>query len=65
MSASEKLKMKKAGKAIVKNNENKEAFDKVTELADSIMSNTGNMDIYGETYADILNKVNINFELHI
>lgn len=62
MSASERLKRKKAGIAIDKNDEgDKEAVNKVTELANSILTHSGNMDIYQETFEEISNKVSVHY----
>ncbi len=58
LSASERLKRKKAGLANYGDKkENKEAVTKVTELANTILTRTGNMDIYQETREKILDKV--------
>lgn len=53
LSTLEKLKQKKAGI------ENKETQDiaLLTEVANEILSNTGNMDIYQETYEKIMQKL--------
>lgn len=56
LSASERLKRKKAGLL----NEKDEASSKVTELtelADKLLTRTGNMDIYQESYQYIKNLV--------
>lgn len=58
MSASERLKRKKAGLANYEDkNDDKVALAKLTELANTILTRTGNMDIYQETYEEIFNKV--------
>lgn len=59
LSASERLKRKKAGIALTDEEKgDKEAVTKVTELADAILSRTGNMNIYQETFEHISKKVN-------
>ncbi|XP_065201156.1 CD2 antigen cytoplasmic tail-binding protein 2 homolog [Planococcus citri] len=59
LSASERLKRKKAGIALTEEEKgDKEAVTKVTELADAILSRTGNMNIYQETYEQISKKIN-------
>jgi len=58
MSASQRWKKKKAG--IVEDpteKENKEKMLKLTELADGILSRSGNMEIYEETFEGILFKI--------
>lgn len=52
LSSIERLKRKKAGTL----NSNKEVTE-LTELADKILSNLGNMDVYQETYEEITLKV--------
>ena len=52
LSSIERLRLKKAGTLQT----NKEVIE-LTELADKILSNTGNMDIYEETYEQISQKV--------
>jgi hypothetical protein len=50
--------MKKAGIVIDKNDAgDREAVTKLTGLADSILTNMGNMDIYQETYEEIAENV--------
>ncbi|KAL7738942.1 hypothetical protein ACLKA6_016940 [Drosophila palustris] len=49
----EKLKQKKAG---IENSETQQ-ISKLTEVANEILSNTGNMDIYQETYEKIMRKL--------
>ncbi|XP_023160803.1 CD2 antigen cytoplasmic tail-binding protein 2 homolog [Drosophila hydei] len=53
LSTLEKLRQKKAG---IENNETQQ-IAKLTELANEILSNTGNMDIYQETYEKIKHKL--------
>lgn len=56
--ASERWKKKKqGGTEALKNESNKEQIVKLTGLADSILSNTGNMDIYQETFEGIRFKI--------
>lgn len=58
MSASERWKKKKAGYVEdPTEKENKEKMLKLTELADGILSRSGNMEIYEETYEGILFKI--------
>lgn len=52
MSSVERLKRKKAGTL----NVNKDV-EKVTELANKILTEKGNMDVYQETYEQITQKV--------
>lgn len=49
----EKLRQKKAG---IENTETQQ-ISKLTEVANEILSNTGNMDIYQETYEKIMRKL--------
>lgn len=49
----EKLRQKKAG---IENSETQQ-ISKLTEVANEILSNTGNMDIYQETYEKIMRKL--------
>jgi len=56
LSASERLKRKKAGLS-VDNAGNKQMVSDLTELANRLLSRTGNMDIYQETYEYIQNQV--------
>ena len=60
MSSAEKWKMKKLGKLANDSNESMTSFLKLTELANNIME-TGNMDIYQETFEMIKLKVNLFF----
>lgn len=53
LSTLEKLKQKKAG---IQNKETQE-IAQLTEVANEILSNTGNMDIYQETYEKIMRKL--------
>ncbi|EDW63301.1 CD2 antigen cytoplasmic tail-binding protein 2 homolog [Drosophila virilis] len=53
LSTLEKLRQKKAG---IESNESQQ-ISKLTELANEILSNTGNMDIYQETYEKIKHKL--------
>jgi len=57
--ASERWKKKKqsGGESSQATDSNKELILKLTELADSILSNAGNMDIYQETYEGIQYKI--------
>ncbi|KAK7595522.1 hypothetical protein V9T40_013347 [Parthenolecanium corni] len=57
LSASERLKRKKAGLAYNDANTNAETVTKLTELANTILSRTGNMDIYQETFEGIQKKI--------
>lgn len=52
LSSIERLKRKKAGTL----NSNKEVID-LTELVNKVLTSTGNMDIYQETYEEITEKV--------
>ncbi|KAK9507392.1 hypothetical protein O3M35_007257 [Rhynocoris fuscipes] len=58
LSASERLKLKKAGRTLDLSNNNGEKVTKLTELANKILTHAGNMDIYQETYEYIFDKVN-------
>lgn len=65
MSASERLKRKKAGLSNdTGNSANAEAVTKLTELANNILTRTGNMDIYQETYKGISKKVTLLLRFH-
>lgn len=57
MSASERLKLKKAGKSLDDFKGSAEKVTELTELANKILNATGNMDIYQETYEYIKEKV--------
>ena len=58
MSASQRWKKKKAGaQEDPKEKENKEKMLKLTGLADGILSRSGNMEIYEETFESIMHKV--------
>lgn len=66
MSASQRWKKKKAG--VVEDpeeKENKEKMLKLTGFADSILSRSGNMEIYEETYEGILFKIKADEEKKI
>lgn len=56
LSASERLKRKKAGLS-VDNSGNSEKVTELTELANSVLSRTGNMDIYQYTYQQLSDLV--------
>ncbi|XP_014247559.1 CD2 antigen cytoplasmic tail-binding protein 2 homolog [Cimex lectularius] len=59
LSASERLKLKKAGKLPQPtSNDDIEKVTKLTELANKILTHSGNMDIYQETYEYIQDKLN-------
>lgn len=58
LSASERLKLKKAGKSLGDLKGNSEKVTELTELANKILTALGNMDIYQETYEYIFDKVN-------
>lgn len=58
LSASERLKLKKAGKLPTENIGHPEKVTELTELANKILTEIGNMDIYQETYEFISEKVN-------
>lgn len=54
LSASERLKLKKSGKPIpTVTVGDANAVTKLTELANTVLSRTGNMDIYQQTFKDI------------
>lgn len=55
--ASERWKKKKSGASTDSDSSNKEELLKLTGLADSILTNAGNMDIYQETYEGIRYKI--------
>merc|ERR1740123_1494843 len=58
MSASQRLKMKKKGiQADPNEKENKEKMLKLTGLADGILTRSGNMEIYEETFESIMHKI--------
>ena len=59
--ASERWKKKKQsnGESSKSDDSNKEQLIKLTELADSILSNMGNMDIYQETFESIRHKIKL------
>lgn len=59
VSSSDRWKMKKAGVSTLTDEEKdaKVKFGRLTELADSILRFSGNMDIYQETYEYICNKI--------
>ena len=62
LSASERLKMKKAGITVPKpTNEDTKNVTILTELANKILTHAGNMDIYQETYEQITDLVKITF----
>lgn len=59
ISSAERWKRKKAGVDVSKEEEeSKQNVSKLTELANKILQNTGNMDIYQESYEYISEKVN-------
>jgi len=60
LSASERLKRKKAGLSTDKKGD-PQKVTALTELANRVLSKTGNMDVYQETYAYIKNIVSILF----
>lgn len=58
MTSSERWKRRKAGvNPTEQEQEAKANVTKLTELADSILQNTGNMDVYQETFEYITRKV--------
>jgi len=57
LSASERLKLKKAGKLPPDTKGSSEEVMKLTELANRILTQNGNMDVYQETYEQIKDKV--------
>ena len=58
MTASERWKKKKeTGESSVQNNADKEKISQLTELAATILSKTGNMDVYQETFEGIRFKL--------
>ena len=58
MSASQRWKKKKAGaKEDPQEKQNKEKMLKLTGLADAILTRSGNMEIYEETYESIMHKI--------
>lgn len=57
LSASERLKLKKAGKLPTENIGHPEKVTELTELANKILTEIGNMDIYQETYELISEKI--------
>ena len=58
MSASQRLKMKKKGiQADPNEKENREKMLKLTGLADGILTRSGNMEIYEETFESIMHKI--------
>lgn len=58
MSASQRLKMKKKGiQADPNEKENKEKMLRLTGLADGILTRSGNMEIYEETFESIMHKI--------
>lgn len=61
LSASERLKRKKAGLVYNDSSTNPETVTKLTELANKILSGSGNMDIYQETFEEIKKKVRTRF----
>lgn len=59
LSASERLKLKKSGKPIpTVTVGDANAVTKLTELANTVLSRTGNMDIYQQTFKDISKLIN-------
>lgn len=60
LSASERLRRKKAGLDLG-NPGDKQAVTDLTEIANRILSRTGNMDIYQETYEYISDQVGTNY----
>lgn len=57
MTTAERWKKKKEGSDAVDTNENSEKIFKLTELANELLTRTGNMDIYQESYDCIKKKV--------
>lgn len=59
----ERWKKKKEGKSLQTDDHNSAQITKLTELANELLTRTGNMDIYQESYEQINKKVNY-FALH-
>lgn len=57
VSTAEKWKRKKAGESTNDDKEGSQKVTDLTELANLILNKTGNMDIYQETYEQIVEKV--------
>lgn len=63
MTTAERWKKKKEAQAELETNENADKIIKLTELANDLLTQTGNMDIYQETYEQIKRKVKLFFKI--
>jgi len=59
LSASQKLKMKKMGQKVENVGGDKTEFLALTDLANSLLNATGNMNVYQETFEQISNTVRL------
>ncbi|XP_014204528.1 CD2 antigen cytoplasmic tail-binding protein 2 homolog isoform X1 [Copidosoma floridanum] len=59
LTTAEKWKRKKDPNAVTEDSETSAAITKLTELANELLTQTGNMDIYQETYEQIQKKISL------